>query len=69
MYERIHPGSSLGFLLRSAQAGELLLQSHLDNSFRAFTRAPRQFFSQSDDFGCFNLESHISLRSMNAGRV
>ena len=27
MYERIHPGSSLGFLLGSAQVGEPLLKA------------------------------------------
>ena len=69
MHERIHPGSSLGFLLRSAQAGESLLQSHLDDGFRAFTRAPRKFFNQSNGFGRFDLESHSSPRFMNAGRV
>ena len=69
MHESIHAGSSLGFLLRSAQAGEPLLQGHLDDRFRAFTRTPRKFFNQSDGFGCFDLESHVSPRSMNAGRV
>jgi hypothetical protein len=69
MYERVHPGSSLGFLLGSAQAGEPLLQGHLDDRFCAFTRAPRKFFNQSDGFGCFDLESHTLPRSMNAGRV
>ena len=69
MYERIHPGSSLNFLLRRAQAGEALLQGHLDDGFRSFARTPRKFFNQSDGFGCFDLESHGSPRFMNAGRV
>jgi hypothetical protein len=48
---------------------EPLTHGDLNGGFCALTCTPCEFFDQSKGFGRFDLESHISPRSMSAGRV
>jgi hypothetical protein len=60
LHDGVHPGPSLGFLLRRAHPGELLANGHVNDPFFALAGALGEFSNHADGFGCFNLESHVS---------